>query len=150
MPRQRIPLLEEPCDELKRTTEWTTFETLTTQRRLYQPSPDQCTTEGGEVREEKIGVKFVLFLVFFRTSYARMYMCTIPEREGERDRSRRERRQEMSKRLEVVDQSQSEQRQGGLELKRNHPNRRKGDKNNNGRQSKKLLYRERERIVSHF
>ena len=65
-----------------------------------------------------------------------MYMCTIPEREGERDRSRRERRQERSKRLVVVDQSQSEQRQDGLVLKRNHPNRRKGDKNNNGRQSR--------------
>ena len=53
LPRQRIPLPEELCVELKRTTEWMIFETLTTQRRLYQPSPDQCTTEGGEVREEK-------------------------------------------------------------------------------------------------
>ena len=87
----------------------------------------------------------MFYFLFFRTSRAKVYMYTIPEREGERVHSRRERRQEMSKRLVVVDQSQSEQRQDGLELKRNHPNRRKRDKNNNGRQSKKLLYRERER-----
>ena len=57
LPRQRIPLPEEPCVELKRTTEWTTFETLTTQRRLYQPSPDQYITEEGKVRERKRGGK---------------------------------------------------------------------------------------------